>query len=93
MFSTGFWGLPNGFVPVISRIMELGGVDGLHFTADIAQRASVTTMAEISLGVIGFAIACNDTLEAAQVPDVPMHIPLVADGLPVNIKSTSTRWH
>ena len=66
--------------PVFPTIIELGGVNGLNFMAGIAQRAGVTTVADLLYGGIDFDAEWRDTLAATNDPDFPVRIQLVADG-------------
>ena len=66
--------------PVFPTIMKLGGVNGLGFMAGIAQKAGVTTVADMLYGGIDFDAEWRDTLAATNDPDFPVRIQLVADG-------------
>ena len=66
--------------PIFPTIMELGGVGGLKFMAGIAQKAGVTTVADLLYGGIDFDAEWRDTLAATNDPDFPVRIQLVADG-------------
>lgn len=72
--------------PVFPTIIELGGVDGLNFMAGIAQKAGVTTVAEMLYGAIDFDIEWKDTLAATNDPDFPVRMQLVADGHTMDLK-------
>ena len=63
-----------------NAIIELGGVNGLNFMASIAQKAGVTTVADMLYGGIDFDAEWRDTLAATNDPDFPVRIQLVADG-------------
>lgn len=66
--------------PVFPTIIKLGGVGGLNFMAGIAQKAGVTTVADLLYGGIDFDAEWKDTLAATNDPDFPVRIQLVADG-------------
>ena len=72
--------------PVFPTIIELGGVGGLNYMAGIAQRAGVTTVADLLYGGIDFDIEWKDTLEATNDPDFPVRVQLVADGQTMKVK-------
>jgi predicted amidohydrolase YtcJ len=66
--------------PIFPTIIELGGVEGLNFMAGIAQRAGVTTVADMMYGAIDFDAEWRDTLAATNDPEFPVRIQLIADG-------------
>ncbi|MCL1065367.1 amidohydrolase [Shewanella olleyana] len=66
--------------PVFKDIMAMGGVGGLQFMANIANKAGVTTVAEMLYGAFDFDAEWNDTLTATNNPDFPIRIQLIADG-------------
>ena len=72
--------------PVFPRIISMGGVKGLKFMARIAQRAGVTTVADLAYGSIDFDVEWKDSLAAASDPGFPVRMPLVADGNTLDLK-------
>lgn len=72
--------------PVFPTIIELGGVDGLFYMAGIAQKAGVTTVADMLYGGIDFDAEWRDTLAATSDPEFPVRIQLVADGQTMKVK-------
>ena len=72
--------------PVFPTIIKLGGVGGLNFMAAVAQKAGVTTVADMLYGGIDFDAEWKDTLAATRDPEFPVRIQLVADGQTMALK-------
>ena len=72
--------------PVFPTIIKLGGVGGLNFMAAVAQKAGVTTVADMLYGGIDFDAEWKDTLAATRDPKFPVRIQLVADGQTMALK-------
>ncbi len=66
--------------PIFPTIIQIGGVEGLKFMADIAKRAGVTTVADMMYGAIDFDAEWRDTLAATSDDEFPVRIQLIADG-------------
>lgn len=66
-----------GLGPVFPRIIELGGVKGLHLMGRIAMRAGITTGSEMGFGAIDFDTEWKDSEAAAKDPDFPVRMRLV----------------
>jgi hypothetical protein len=63
--------------PVFGEIMELGGVQGLHFMGDIARSVGITTTSELAFGAIDFDQEWKDTVEATSDPKFSVRLRLV----------------
>ena len=67
--------------PIFEDLIASGGVDGagLVFMADIAQKAGITTAAELIFGAIDFDQEWKDSVTATSDPDFPVRLILVPD--------------
>lgn len=75
-----------GLAPVFSRVAEAGGLKGMHFLADVANRAGVTTVAELALGAIDLDAEIKDQQDATSDPDFPLRLRLTPMGAPLVAK-------
>ena len=74
--------------PIFKDLIVSGGVNGagLVFMAGIAQRAGITTAAELIFGAIDFDQEWKDSVTATSDPDFPMRLILVPDANTLDTK-------
>ncbi|MCL1066703.1 amidohydrolase [Shewanella olleyana] len=76
----------HALIPIMQTISEASGVPGLKFMADIANRAGVTTIADLMFGVIDFDIELADHQAATQDAEFPVRIRLTPYAAALNAK-------
>lgn len=67
--------------PVLGQLAEVGGVKGLYFLAGVANRAGVTTVADLAFGALDWDAELKDHQDATSAPDFPLRIRLTPIGL------------
>lgn len=67
--------------PVLGQLAEAGGVKGLYFLAGVANRAGVTTVADLAFGALDWDAELKDHQDATSAPDFPLRIRLTPIGL------------
>lgn len=73
-------GVTMGITPIFPEIIKLGGVPGLHFMAGIANRAGITTIADLMFGVINHDTELADHRAATADPTFPVRMRLTPHG-------------
>ena len=70
-----------GVAPVYDQIAAAGGLKGLHFLGGVANRAGITTVADLLFGVLNWDAELKDHQDATKDPDFPLRIRLTPQGL------------
>jgi predicted amidohydrolase YtcJ len=69
-----------GMAPVYGQIAAAGGLNGLYFMAGVANRAVITTVADLLFGVLNWDEELKDHQEATSDPDFPLRMRLTPGG-------------
>ncbi|MCL1067406.1 amidohydrolase [Shewanella olleyana] len=72
--------------PVMQEISDASGVTGLKFMASIANRAGVTTIADLMFGVLDFDTELADHSAATEDPSFPVRMRLTPYAAALNAK-------
>ncbi|AOS97587.1 N-substituted formamide deformylase precursor [Microbulbifer aggregans] len=67
--------------PVLGQLAEAGGLKGLYFLAGVANRAGVTTVADLAFGALDWNAELKDHQDATSAADFPLRIRLTPIGL------------
>lgn len=70
-----------GMTPVLGQLADAGGLKGLYLLADVANRAGVTTVADLAFGPLDWDEELKDHQDATSDPDFPLRIRLTPIGL------------
>lgn len=70
----------KGLAPVYKLIAEAGGLKGLHFLSGVANRAGITTVADLLFGILNWDEELKDHQDATSDPDFPLRIRLTPQG-------------
>ncbi|MCA3908188.1 amidohydrolase [Vibrio vulnificus] len=66
--------------PILGQVVAGGGVNGLHFMASIANRAGITTIADLLYGTLDEKSELADHIAATEDPNFPVRMRLTPYG-------------
>lgn len=69
-----------GLAPVLGQIAAAGGLKGLYFLSGVANRAGITTVADLLFGILNWDEELKDHQNATSDPDFPLRMRLTPQG-------------